>query len=646
MITFSGSSSSSLPVKSPKQEISPKTPPPLALKPRKTTPAKPGPENEIYGLSQPIEAELFVSINEKQEITPSQNVGNILPGSVKYDVAESPKQSGWTAGIVSSMNLKNLDTNNEIIGNIDVVHNTNSLSVNDMSTEHCIQEKVDTIEQKHLEYETTVMSLPHNEKSKNDVRDDTSVFTDSHPSRTFSSSSTTSSYHEFTECDVQDEIKPDQVIEEEDMPKSPGQNVEVTANDEYVPDFEDGDKVGSGNEAKDNKHVQVLVLPDSSSEMDCLKTLAEHIVTGVIQSVRESNILADSVNTEGNSDNYPPISSDCPPMSALEPPHILTNEMTPPPLPISPPPIPDCEVPKNSSEENVGLAVSVVDLALYPDSDQSSEGMADNKAEYDHTEVHKVVNVVDLSVNCDLHAETPITLNNADSANHDNYNLNINVESYTLIDIASDMNSNISESVVDQYTLSQVTGDAKDLESEPNFREDNIIDEDLDEVNVSNVISMYSQLEKSFEGEMSHSIENDINNKTNNNNTEKESVGISDKATCDMDSVSNGVGINSKENNVVVLQENKAVVTDPCSQNGHTELDNQFKDSNKQVNSVADVDTSPRYESDSGSPKLGRKYSSRVDEILSHTEDIQRGKYSEEVDKMIKSKFEIFIILI
>lgn len=668
------SSSSSSPVVSPRQKgfQSPRTPPAVAPKPKRTSNQKA--ETHVDDPSKPIEAELFVSINAANESSPDTGNRNMLPGSVNYDIVQGASKTNWTAGIVSSADLKKPEKKNDIKGNVDVVDvvaDTNSPDsnvVNGTCSPHTKSEHlndqdniVETTEKPFNNVSEAVEKLSNIEKDLDTSQVDVSLL--SNRSRTFSSSSNASSYTEFTECDVEGENIPEDIAEEEESEFHENSGIQKERNDkdeEYESDFEDGEndaakKESEGNVDEPQNSVQTR---DSGLDMNRLKTLAQNIVTDVISSIKKSDFDIEETKLDEATlkEHDLPTSqnqTEAPSLPESPPPSFDDHqnaEPQAPSLPESPPPLPNSEVPSDVATE-----VTVVDLALYPDSDQSSEGTTENRTEQREKEVSEVIDVVDISVSTTLHAAAPDASIKIQNINTDNDFENGKVE-YVGNTMTVFTESLPTDNEIDT-SVSQVIDDSKGQEDDINM-------EDNDEQSVSNVITMYSNLEKSLEEQNTQVYNSNI--ETNNNVVNKEvnlaEEQIESRDTNSLRSIINTVSdldpcgkVDSNIENTYEepLKELNNPVMDKV--NGHA--DEVFVKSSKLTESLKDEAESPRLESlsprlESLSPRLGSssprsdtesprsegKFTSRVDRILSQTEELEKGKCSPETDKMFRSK--------
>lgn len=717
----SSSASSASPVASPRQQQSPRTPPPVAPKPRRTA-SKKGDIPVIDDPTKPIEVELFVSINSANENLPNKGHSSILPGSVNYDVVQNGNASTtkWTAGLVSSLDLKNTDTKSEREGNLDVVNDTETpqthvvvdtetpetdfvnyterlqthvvanpnmpeTDVVDTNNKHVNDRTVDLVSNEipadsvdnSVPISDPVDKLNNLESDIDSSQVDVSLL--SNRSRTFSTSSNASSYTEFTECNVEDDNIPADIAEEEENNGVLEKQIQDKDN-EYESDFEDEENEAvSKTKLVDQDEEIAVQSPDSGIDMNRLKSLAENIVSDVILSIRQSDFNAVNISEDKiDEDEAPPIPKSLPPTVD----DIPLTETQLPPLPEGPPPMPYSDVPSAMAEVQPGPEVPaealVVDLALYPDSDQSSDGTTDSQTEHvDNKEVHEVIDIVDVSSATALHATAPISSKNVDISLTTTLHATAPISSesvdkkHTAYDIIRqegcendicDKTENVNSVIIAGYnddaidaSLTQVTDDSNGLEGDGEKevltdKTDAFIDNIDCELSVSNVISMYSNLEKSLDEQ--NNVTSESKNEANNNNIEKDdsvSLHIDQHDSCDtksltssedflsdVDSVNELVKIESPA--ITIIQEpeiNKAdTVTDTNKVNGHA--DSFVGESRKSTDSDKSEPLSPR--SAPESPKSEVQFKSRVDRILSETEEMERGKCSPEIDRMVKSK--------
>ena len=641
------SSSDSSPVTSPQQPLSPRTPPPVAPKPKRKTPEDP---------NTPIETEIFASITTSNEKIPGTK--NILPGSTHYDSLQSVEKTGWVPGVVSSADINR--------GEIDVVPDTHTLHEENNCTENVpvvddstesVKKTVESTTKDPFESTEILDDLP------NDTKVDSSLYTNR--SRTFSTSSNASSYNEFKECDVQEDEIPEQVEDEESTVAVTLENKEM---DDYEPDFEEVSSDEKG----------------SSQESEKLRSMAASIVADVITNVKESGILDGpsqesvdepclptsppsvcdmrteqddslpeeeqmTVTSVGTVEAAPPLPSSPPPTEDVYPaaqtfaPPRRDDDQRPSAPSRPPPPIP-CEPPPEQAQEAPyrGHLAEVIDLALYPDSDtDSTEKVA--------------VDVVDSLITVTLHASAPVVSENFDD----------NVVN-DLAPIATDSKDMSATQVV-------ASGESRGAADE------------IEDQSINDVISMYSNLENSINN-------NDLSVENNNNNNfdiklefaadvmvENDSV-VATNGDCDSNNLTScsvsDIQLVTNSNNDLLSDNDSPSIKDKeeSDVNGHS--DNTVHD-NGACNDASDGVTSPRVservtcnddsdgvtslrvserltcndDSDGvTSPRVSERVKedrptesrrpksvSRVDEFLSQQVELEPGKYSPELDKMIRS---------
>lgn len=634
------------------QQHSVRSPPPVAPKPKRT---KEQPVTPKEDLNEPIETEIFVSINSRNETSPGS--ANVLPGSTTYDsvLANGKEKTDWIPGLVSSSDIKK--GKNDIVSDTDaqtvnVDHKTDTYvdvlstaqSNNDIlntnihvpcseeqQSEYSVQDKEekieetnqntkhhdennliqleDVIEQVNAKKEEAVQKLSDLEKDLNESQTEAEGAL-LNRSRTFSTSSNASSYTEFKECDVEDEMIPEQINEEEESPRTTADIKEEGNGDEdkYESDFEeDQEEMNTEENAK-------------------LKVLAETIVSNVMSSIKASDLIDEkSSPQEEQIVETKPEETSTPPLPQSPPP--LIDVSCPVKDPDVAPPLPDTQVPEYDT-----APATVVDMALYPDSDEPSIEDCQAKEQVDVVDAPLVVN--------ELHAEPPV-----DCVSH-TYNDKTEPSIQQVGETTTGNNIMPNESLK--------SDDSKNVESSANDNEDQ---------SVSNVISMYSNLENSWANK------NGIKEETNNNEYKvfNESDGVLieirtqesvlEVETCD--SVRSVAGSDDYRNIEFTDVESNATdnVTDPdidesykadiintndSSVNGDIEQSN----GNDSFNGTsADTNSEPKQAIRDVTDKISTrpKSVSRVDEILSQAAEIERGKYSPEIDRMIRSKLDSLI---
>lgn len=670
------SSSTVSPVTSARQqEQSPRTPPPLAPKPKRTPIEK---QEWKEDSNASIEAEIFVSVNANPESSQNPKSANILPGSVNYDIVDKDSnKTRWTAGMVSSADIKVPQKPGIGKGIVDVVcesdlsHSDISASTNtqehyDIDTHEYVteipnkfqnterdtdivastntQEHDDVVEREHVteiadkfqntERETDIVAHTNTQEHDNielehvtellDKSQSTEKDTeesikeqfegiekdiDNTPvllvqrSRSFSASSTSSSHHDFNECDVVEEADIPEEVTEEDLSEEQVQS----KSEDYESDFEEETLPET---LKDTT-------PDSADDkneanMAKLKSLAEEIVTDVFLSIKPSDFLPERANKEESSTeeefvtpketpssgSFAPASesghsvTEAPafydvvqPMETEAPPSLPDS---PPPLPQSLPPLTESETPKEGNSQLI-----VNDLALYPDSDHASEETSENKIEQSDSGLPEVMNVVEVSVSQDLHATAP---NVQEKGYEDNPE--------TLCDIEqNNVNSFVSPQVTEEPTE----------QGGPRNEPVDIAKRNNEQTTGNTVIN-----DMALSGHEHVDKENkiDINSVQLNNNVSESDV---KKETKSIIKVANDVSKLLKEKDV----------HEDVKVNGYSESTGQrsVKQDHEEKHTVT---------SDTESPKAKRKSSSRVDEILSQAADIHKGTFSLDTERMIR----------
>lgn len=578
----------------------PQVPPPIAPKPK-----KPSPSLHKGGIeSGPIDAEVFVSVNATNEMSPRSGV-NILPGSVHYDTEDTTEKTGWIPGVVSSASLHK--------GKDGVVTDApDNCEVHVPVTD--ILDVVDPV----IYCETAMPSEDVPSKNENALEESTLEFADNHfddtqskdRSRSFSTSSS-DSYKDFKECNVEDEIVPEQIAEED----TEHNNHE----DIYEPDFEIEDT------------------DETDQETNELKVMAQQIVENVISSIKKSDLLSEiSPNEEVENkweqpwdDKTELINAD---VLAVEDEiiQVNANDVEAPPLPQSPPPIPTIEVPHVNTEPQKEL----VDLSLYPDSDQGGD---DNLRRTMEEEVidRETVHVVESQTSSLLHVDSPCVVGTD----------GLLVMSENVI---NDLLPECEDNNGANYSSSQTISTIEDPEDES---------QETGDQSISNVISLYSNLEQSLEQDEQFNVKTENNNNYYKVQLQEEQVVYDTLASDNVEEFSN---TSSRDIITDCVQNENTVTTDQTEETG-TLLDlavQQRQEKNIKQNSenvdingdsgssVVDLNESVELDSiaskDSadenvldGTDSTETRRLSRVDQLLSEHET-KETKYSPELDRMIK----------
>ena len=645
------SSESNSPSPSPRQPThSVRSPPPVAPKPRKQK------EPEITkeeNLNEPIETEIFTSINSRNESVPSGTY--VLPGCVTYASvpANSTEKTGWIPGVVSSTDIKKgkddivSDTEAPLV-NVDHniatdVHISSTAQTNTDANSHAsVDLKSQQNEDKTLEEQSkptkefndnilvpiddvvvevneqqteAVQKISDMEKNINEsATADGSLL---NRSRTFSTSSNASSYTDFKECDVEDDLIREEITEEDEHVHNKVDN--KSEDEHYESDFEE-------EEVNSEEHKKI-------------KALAESIVSNVISSLKDIDLLsANSIMDEEVKNVEHDEEQDKAPLPTLPqyPPPSLDIQQAPDSQDV-PPPLPKARAPGYET-----VPATVVDMALYPDSDDHSSEDNVTKELIDVVNAPVVVN--------ELHAGPPVDF----------------------VDVTLTFEQSVNDktdSSFEQVGKSTTEGDNSATEQLVNVNSEssnvNNSNEKEDQ-SVSNVISMYSNLDSSWNDK------NGVNEETNNNEYKvidasevvigvPKADSILEAESCD--SVRSQAGSDDYRNDITDLESNATDNTNDPDIDEVGPMDN-LSDINSDLNgvsrqivedrtdktdgtyngqsSVNEVERRPATDQTNNRTSSRPMSVSRVDEILSQTADIERGKYSPEIDRMIRCKLLCF----
>ena len=497
---------------------SPRTPPPVAPKPRKNKHIEEhATEVDTKGQAPndpgPIETEIFVSISgPKSEHIPSQLTGpSILPGSVTYDYVSTKDKVDLVPGKVdvvesteslavteNKLEQEHIAPQHEPV-HIDIVQGT-SESKDDATSTICLDSldisKKATLEKEHSSKENEpTANVSHHEQKSNSISeegfhfralehiDDFVESVDTQKPRSQSVSSE-SSYTEFNECNVEEESNLEEIVEENDAENSALRLEHTNENKLSEMDSKDDNSAIEGKDESSEQNLKVY------------RSMAENIVADVISSVKGMNL------SEAHTEKLPEVenndelgtktadSSEFPINEDDQPPPLPDNDA--PPLPMSP-----CPVTKTISSEDTTFSYSA------PPSQNIVEDVIEN------------------SQTAQVHAQAPVivvsSVNNIDVDDENVVHVENGIYSQDILapdleeqgEYTDDFENDSSENeetrepeVVQTETLTNVSCDKT------------VADENLDDQSVNDVISLYADIEKSIV----HDTDTNQNKVTNTTN--------------------------------------------------------------------------------------------------------------------------------
>ena len=490
-------------------KTSPRTPPPVAPKPKKRVPhndssntssvkveAKERKQNAVDE-SEPIETEIFASITgPKSEHIPSELTGpSIFPGAITYDyvpgkvdvVENTDSQTAITLEPVKTplheapIDLDIVEPQHESPVHSDIVEPQHEspvqhglpvvLDINEntdigVSLDHSNEQSdvqhnetiQSEIEQSIIEIEESDMNakLPESESTTDsdyhfralEHIDDFVELVEPTKQRSLSVSSD-SSYTDFNECNVEDESCLEEITEEND-----------------AEGLKEKDILPEQNSAIENKDIV------NKKTMECYRSVAEHIVANVISTVKEMDIYEtnkdfDTINVEYS--EFPTGDDEAPALPASDA----------PPLPSSPYPVTEAE----KTDSMVTDTLSSDDIINKTDSSDSYAAL---------TSQTLVSDTIDKSQNTQLHAEIP-TINIVPPVN-----ISGNIDEKDDGNL-HDENFVYSQGIPEAEEQGEYTDDFE-LDSSDNDEHRNttdIKDDNSDDQSINAVISMYASIENS-----------------------------------------------------------------------------------------------------------------------------------------------------
>lgn len=441
-------------------------------------------KEQVSDESDPIETEIFASISgPKSEHIPSQLTGpSILPGSITYDYVSTKDKADSVPGkvdVVESTESQPVTENkheqeevsiapqHEMLVHVNIVQSTNDSVVNTINTgssdkifqsekEHSDQENVIIDNVNDLEQKETdpIANNEYHFRAMEHIDD--LVELDELPKQRSQSVSSESSYTEFNECNVEDESNLEEIVEENDTENS-------------------------AIEFKDNL---------SKQNMKAYRSMAENIVANVISSVKGMDLS--EMHTEKNSESSMEIHEDVGtknidysefPINVDEkPPPLPDNDA--PPLPVSP-----CPVTETISSNDTSFSYSA------PPSQNIVEDLKEiSQTSQVHAETPIIVvssedtadNVIDIDDNYVVHGETDVYSQEIlapDAEEQGEYTDDFENDS-------SDNDEHKEATFVQTDRLTDTDNDQTGKTAEA--------DENPDEQSVNVVISMYADIEKSI----------------------------------------------------------------------------------------------------------------------------------------------------
>ena len=432
--------------------------------------------------------------------------------------------------------------------------------------------------------------------------------------------SSESSYDDFKQCDVQDESYLEDIVEENDTDTS----------------------------AKYSELTQKEEIP--VEQMEVYKSMAEHIVADVIETVKtmdlsESNTKSPEISVEiEHKDQVIDNDSSEIQINADDSPPPLP-ESDAPPLPLSPPPITDTISSSQFAELNSEQVNSQKETSSRG-AETESKSQKDTEHEnvsstqsVDPSSLNPVEDIIEISHTSQVHASIPtVVVSVCPDVDTNVYDKNViddntTVDSQEKIGLGTEELAEYSDDF-DESSVASETEDTKDdgtqaEKSDSYFSAVSQLDENLDDQSIKTVISMYEDIGKSIDS--NQNIETVSGNIKTLDSDENESVDTKSITSSD-DVLSEGDIIENQENGV------------PRTETGNEQGISQGDSEKRKVNGFSRGDSGrPKdLRMDANSDKGDSPFSS--DSAMSparsgtpHSDDERV-----DVDRMIRCKFNSF----
>ena len=457
--------------------------------------------------------------------------------------------------------------------------------------------------------------------------------------------SSESSYDDFKQCDVQDESYLEDIVEEND-----------------------NDTSAKNGAMKEKEQIQI-------EQMEVYKSMAEHIVADVIDTVKAMDVSESkakkpeiSVEIQNEIQAIDDESSEILINTGDSPPPLPDSDA--PPLPLSPPPVTDSvsssrfadlnSEPDHSSPGGVSAEEAVTGNTPQIDTEHKE---IRSTLSFGSPSLNPVDEVIEISHTSQVHASIPTVVVSVypndvdDKHNEDNKNAIDNkttVHSQEKIEVDTEELAEYSDDF-DESSVASETEEVKDDvtlvdKSDSYFSAVSNQDENLDDQSINTVISMYEDIGKSTDSNQNIEAIGDKENETiiekvetlNSELLESKDVVSDENESVDTKSLTSSDDVLS-EGDIVENQDNSVPQTQTSNGIPETEI-SQVDLEKRKVNgfSKEDIGRPMDLRMDASSDKADSSFSS--DSVMSparsgtpHSDDERV-----DVDRMIKSKFKVF----